>query len=86
MCELGLLLKIPCLQGNKQGIFTDSPLVALVNAKGHSNISSLPTNSLCIRTGNFLRSNRELNRAIREISVPIRELPISSGFWAIPGS
>jgi hypothetical protein len=42
------------------------------NEKGHQ-ISRLRANSLRVRTGNFLRPYRELNRAIREISATIRE-------------
>jgi hypothetical protein len=40
--------------------------------KGHQ-LSALRANSLRIRTGNFLRPCRELNRAIREIFSLIRE-------------
>jgi hypothetical protein len=40
--------------------------------KGHE-IRFLRTNSPRIRTGNFLRAYRELNRAIREIFALIRE-------------
>src|ERR1700730_7158377 len=40
--------------------------------KGHE-ISSLRSNSLRIRTGNFLAAYRELNRAIRESFALIRE-------------
>jgi hypothetical protein len=78
--ELVSVKKFPAYREINRQFFTDSRLVALESAKRHSNISSLRPNSLRIRTGNCLRSNRELNRAIREISVPVRELPISSGF------
>jgi hypothetical protein len=70
-----LCYKFPAYREINREFFTDSRLVALENAKRHSNISSLRANSLRVRTGNFLRSNRELNRAIREISVPHQGTP-----------
>src|ERR1700730_5296637 len=51
--------------------------------KGHE-ISFLQANSLRILTGNFLRSCRELNRAIREVSAVIRESRLPPQFGVRP--
>src|ERR1700682_5116836 len=51
--------------------------------KGHE-ISFLRANSLRIRTGNFLRPCRELNRAIREVSAVIRESRLPPQFGVRP--
>ena len=63
-------VKIPCLQGNKQGIFHRFALSGAGERQKRRNISGLRPNSLRIPTGNFLRSNTELNRAIREFQSP----------------
>ena|SRR5215472_598919 len=68
------LLKFPA---NREINREFSPIrgsAALRDGKTGSNISCLRPNSLRTRTGNLLRPNRELKRAIREISAPIREL------------
>src|SRR6202049_473378 len=51
---------------------------------GHE-ISFLRANSLRILAGNFLRSCRELNRAIREVSAVIRESHFRPLFGIRPG-
>jgi len=49
------------------------PPSATKGSKFVNNLNVLPSNSLRIRTGNFLRPYRELNWAIRELSDLIRE-------------
>ena len=77
-------LCLPPLSSENRGNFIDSGLggTSKRGQKGHP-ISALQANSLRIRTGNFLPSCRELNRAIREIFALIRESRSRPLFWAL---
>src|SRR5437899_4749171 len=76
--------KFPASRENT-GNFIDSGLGGRVNGgqKGHQ-ISALRANSLRVRTGNFWRPYRELNRAIRVIFALIRESRSRPLFWHCP--
>ena len=67
------------------GNFADSGLGGAGEAakKGTKSVSYEPI-PYRILTGNFLRPCRELNRAIREVSGMIREIPLSSAIWHSP--
>src|SRR6266850_438424 len=63
-----------CHLRDNTGNFADSGFGgAWETAKKGTKSSFLRANSLRILTGNYLRSCRELNRAIREVSAAIRE-------------